>query len=199
MSDDTLESRALAELRGALTESSVGHQANALRHLELATAASTGTDAYAEHRALAFVHQWCFLIEQPPTDPAPLQELIGTPVSLRLSDGRELTTFAEISAWHDATAHAMDVTSHTIIGWKLSQPVSGRYDLAIDFAWQGISPTGQPMTARTHHEWSLNEDGTRLPRLASFVSSLLQPFAPATATDALADLCSCQGAAIDAP
>ncbi|MGA5818027.1 hypothetical protein ACPC54_09230 [Kitasatospora sp. NPDC094028] len=202
MSDDALEVRALAELRAVLTESSTGHEAAALRHLELAGA--PGTDAYARHRALAFVHQWCLLIERP-SDQSLLRELIGTPVSLRLSDGRELTGFEEIAVWHDATAHATDVTSHTITGWKLSQPEAeraeraerGRYDLAIDFAWQGISPTGQPMTARTHHAWSLTEDGTRFPRLHSFVPNVLQPFAPATAVDALADLQACQAAASD--
>ncbi|KJS61836.1 hypothetical protein [Streptomyces rubellomurinus] len=100
----------------------------------------------------------------------------------------------ESGAWHDATARAMDVTSHTITGWKLSRPVADRYDLAIDFAWQGINPTGRPMTARTHHAWSLTEDGTGFPRLRSFVSTVLRPFAPATAAEALADLRSCRAA-----
>ncbi|HTJ72743.1 MAG TPA: hypothetical protein VL551_34710 [Actinospica sp.] len=182
----TTEAEALAELHGALIASTAGHAAAARRHLELAGA--PGGAGYAEHRALAFVHQWCFLIEEPPTDPALLRELIGDPVSMRMSDGRVLTEYAEIATWHDATANAVETTTHTLVEWKLTRPEPGRYDVALDFAWQGITAARQPMTARTHHEWTLTDADEHFPRLASFVVTAVRPFAPATAVDALADL-----------
>lgn len=70
---------------------------------------------------------------------------------------------------------------------------AGRYLVEIDFAWQGVSPQGQAMTARTHHEWTHADADERFPRLASFAVSLVQPFAPATAQDALTDLRSVSG------
>lgn len=180
------ESEALDELRSFLTASSRGHEADALQHLEFAGA--PGSAEYADHRALAFVHQWCFLIEQPQDDASALRELIGEPISMRLPDGRELTEFAEIAAWHDATSHAVAVTTHTITDFKLVQPEAGRYDVALDFAWQGITSEDQAMTARTHHEWTLTDADERFPRLAAFAVHVVQPFAPATAVDALNDL-----------
>jgi hypothetical protein len=187
MPDSDAETEALAELRSSLIASTAGHAADALQHLEFAGA--PGDAEYAEHRALAFVHQWCLLIEQPPEDDAELRELIGDPVSMRLSDGCKLTDFAEIASWHDGTSHAMSVATHTITGFKLIEIETGRHDVAIDFAWQGITPDDQPMTARTHHEWTLTDaEDDRFPRLASFAVTIVQPFAPATAVDALADL-----------
>jgi hypothetical protein len=180
------ETQALDEMRGALIASSTGHEAEALRLLELAGA--PGDAEYAEHRALAFVYQWCFLIEQPPSDPAALRELIGEPVKMRLSEGGELTTFDEIARWHDATSHAVAVTTHTLVGFELSQPTAGRYDVTVDFAWQGITSADQAMRARTHHEWTLADADERFPRLTSFVVTAVEPFAPVTAVAALEDL-----------
>ena len=185
------ETEALAELRSFLTASSRGHEADALQHLEFAGA--PGSADYAEQRALAFVHQWCLLIEQPPEGTAELRELIGEPVSMRVADGRELTDFAEIAAWHDVTSHAVAVTTHTITDFKLVQPEAGRYDVAVDFAWQGITSEDQAMTARTHHEWRLTDADERFPRLTAFAVQVTQPFAPTTAEDALADLRSVAG------
>ncbi|QHA03630.1 hypothetical protein GQF42_10445 [Streptomyces broussonetiae] len=82
--------------------SGAGHETGVRERLERAEAPGT------EHRALAFVHQWCFPIEQPPAESAPLRRLVGDPVGLRPADGRELTDFDEIAPWHDATADVMD-------------------------------------------------------------------------------------------
>jgi hypothetical protein len=71
------------------------------------------------------------------------------------------------------------------------QTEAGRYDVALDFAWQGITSEDQAMTARTHHEWTLTDAADeRFPRLAAFAVHVVQPFAPATAVDALEDLLS---------
>ena len=195
MPEPASEAEALAELRSALIASSVEHGAIALRHLELAGA--PGSAAHAEHRALAFVYQWCFLLERPTDDVAAVREIVSDPISIRLPDGRELTEFEQVAAWHEATSHAVAVTTHTVVDFKLAEPEAGCYDVTLDFVWQGITSEDQAMTARTHHEWTLTDAGERFPRLASFVVSAVRPFAPSTAVDALADLRSVATTAAD--
>jgi hypothetical protein len=58
----------------------------------------------------------------------------------------------------------------------------------MDFDWEGVSVAGQPMTARTHHDWTLTETGERFLRLNRFHVTAIEPFTPVSAEEALAHL-----------
>lgn len=140
-----------------------------------------------EHRVLAFVYAWVHLIEPPAKDSARILELVTDDAVLHLSDGSAAETPEQIAQWYTRTAGAVEASAHRVEHLEASRAADGTLRAAIDFAWQGIAAGDQAMTARTHHEWTLVDDGGPLPRLREFRVTAVEPFAPATAEDALAD------------
>lgn len=144
--------------------------------------------ARLEHRVLAFAYAWLYLIEPPAQDPDRILALIDTDnVAMHLSDGSTITTPDEIRAWYAKTAGAVQASSHRITTLAVAPGPDNTVLAAIEFAWQGVAPGDQPMTARTHHDWVLVDLGEPQLRLREFTVSAVRPFAPATAEDALAD------------
>jgi hypothetical protein len=143
-------------------------------------------DAYAENRVLAFVHYWCSLLEQVAENAEPLRELLADDLAMTLPDGRVLHTFDEVSAWYAGAGALVDISVHHLVDPVITPGADGIHRFTTDFAWVGISRTGQPMTARTRHEWTLVETGERYLRLRSFAVTALDPFTPVTAERALA-------------
>ncbi|MFF3460673.1 hypothetical protein ACFYXH_41695 [Streptomyces sp. NPDC002730] len=137
------------------------------------------------NRARAFVHYWLSLLEQPATDAEPLRELLADDVSMHLSDGRTLSAFGEIAAWYTTTVNQVDISTHRISDFKITAEPGGDYHLTMDFAWQGVTRAGQPMTARTHHQWTLQETGEWYLRLLDFKVTTIEPFTETTAEQAL--------------
>lgn len=144
------------------------------------------TGASNENRVRAFLHHWLSLLEQPAPDAEPLRELIADDLEMTLSDGRVLHTFDEAASWYAGARDLVDISIHRIVDLVVT-PGSGvgSYDLAMDFAWQGIAKTGQPMTARTRHRCTLTDTGERFLRLSRFAVTALEPFPPVTADEAL--------------
>jgi hypothetical protein len=105
---------------------------------------------------------------------------------MTLPDGRVLHTFDEVAAWYAGARDLVGTSSHRLVDPVITPGPDGSYRLAVDFAWEGIANTGQPMTARTRHDWTLVETGEHYLRLRSFAVTALEPFTPVTAEEALA-------------
>ncbi|MGF1426174.1 hypothetical protein [Kitasatospora sp. LaBMicrA B282] len=144
------------------------------------------TDALTENRVLAFVHYWCSLLEQPQDNAEVLRELLHPELAMTLPDGRVLHTFDEVAAWYAQAGELVEVSTHHLIDPQVTPGKDGDHRLTVEFAWEGITRTGQPMTARTRHDWTLTDTGERYPRLKRFHVTTLEPFTPATAEQALA-------------
>ncbi|WP_369362492.1 hypothetical protein AB5L52_02605 [Streptomyces sp. CG4] len=142
--------------------------------------------AYAENRVLAFVHYWLSLLERPGADAEPLRELLDADVTMTLTDGHVLHTFDQIAAWYTDTSGLVDFSTHHLANLATTLQTDDTHDLSVEFAWEGITREGQPMTARTRHQWTLAETGQRYLRLRHFAVTTLDPFTPATAQEALA-------------
>ncbi len=145
-------------------------------------------EAYAENRVMAFVHYWLSLLEQPAENAEPLRPLIGDDLEMTLSDGRVVRTFDEVAAWYAATGGQVRISTHHIEDLNIAEGPDGRHRVTMDFAWEGIHVSGQPMTARTRHDWTLVETGERYLRLSRFAVTALEPFTPVSAEEALAHL-----------
>ncbi|MEU9118492.1 nuclear transport factor 2 family protein [Streptomyces sp. NPDC048506] len=144
------------------------------------------TDALAENRVLAFVHYWCSLLEQPAASAEALRELLHPELAMALPDSRVLHTFDEVAAWYAQAGELVDVSTHHLIDPVITPGEDGDHRITVDFAWEGITRTGQPMTARTRHDWTLTDTGERYLRLKRFHVTALEPFTPVTAEEALA-------------
>jgi hypothetical protein len=143
-------------------------------------------EAYSENRVRAFVHYWLSLLEQPAATAEPLRELIADDLAMTLSDGRILHTFDEVGDWYADTGGQVEVSTHHIQDLELTTESDGRHRVTMDFRWEGIHRSGQPMTARTRHDWTLTDTGERYLRLNRFAVTALDPFTPVTAEEALA-------------
>ncbi|MET8627886.1 hypothetical protein ABZW30_29795 [Kitasatospora sp. NPDC004669] len=144
------------------------------------------TDALAENRVLAFVHYWLSLLEQPADNPEALRELLHPELAMTLPDGRVLHTFDEVAAWYAQAGELVGLSTHHLIDPVITPGEDGDHRITVDFAWEGITRTGQPMTARTRHAWTLTDTGERYLRLKRFHVTVLEPFTPVTAEEALA-------------
>jgi len=142
-------------------------------------------ETYTEHRVLAFLHYWLSLLEQP-ADAEPLRELLDADLAMTLSDGRILHTFDDVAAWYAGAGELVDMSTHHVIDRTITPGTDNSHDLAVNFAWEGITREGQPMTARTRHHWTLAETGERYLHLRRFAVTILDPFTPVTAQQALA-------------
>jgi hypothetical protein len=143
-------------------------------------------ETYTEHRVLAFLHYWLSLLEQPAADAEPLRELLDAELAMILSDGRILRTFDDVAAWYAGAGELVAMSTHHVIDRTITPGTDNSHDLAVSFAWEGITREGQPMTARTRHHWALAETGERYLRLRRFAVTILDPFTPVTAQQALA-------------
>ncbi|QIS15461.1 hypothetical protein [Nocardia arthritidis] len=141
-----------------------------------------------EHRVRAFIYTWLWLIEPPVKDARLVLDLLDEHIAMRLSDGRTITTRADITAWYEQTAGAVSASSHRITALHVRAGDAGTVYASIDFAWQGIGPGDQAMTARTHHEWTLVDTGGPLMKLRDFAVTALKPFAPSSIDAALAEV-----------
>ncbi|MFJ9968799.1 hypothetical protein [Streptomyces avermitilis] len=142
-------------------------------------------EAYGENRVLSFVHYWLSLLEQPADTAEPLRELIADDLAMTLSDGRVLHTFDEVAAWYADTGKLVDISTHHISDLTITPGPGHSYRVTMDFDWEGINRSGQPMTARTRHDWTLTDTDGRYLRLSRFAVTTLNAFTPVTATEAL--------------
>ncbi|MDP5225700.1 MULTISPECIES: PadR family transcriptional regulator [Arthrobacter] len=179
------------ELRQALLRAASAHIPLVSAHLMIADAIppdSMRRSARLAHRAEAFAHQWCALLESPGMDPACVVELIDAETTLSSSDGRRISGVEDICAWFAATATAVAQAAHSITAFHAEERDPGRVHVTLEFAWQGLAEAGQAMRARTRHEWTLQEGPGRLPVLRRFRVEILEPFAPASVEQVLASL-----------
>ncbi|WP_316759400.1 hypothetical protein [Streptomyces herbicida] len=112
---------------------------------------------------------------------------------MTLSDGRVLHTFDEVAAWHAQAGELVDLSTHHLIEPVITHGEDGGHRITVNFTWEGITRTGQPMTARTRHDWTLTDTGERYLRLKHFHVAVLDPFTPVTAEEALAHHDAAQG------
>jgi hypothetical protein len=143
-------------------------------------------EGHGENRVRAFLHYWLSLLETPAETAEPLRELIADDLAMTLSDGRVIHTFDEVSQWYAGAGEFVTVSVHHIKDLVVTVEPDGTYRITMDFSWQGIHRSGQPMVARTRHDWTLTETGERYPRLSRFAVTALEPFSPVTAEEALA-------------
>ncbi|EST36571.1 hypothetical protein [Streptomyces roseochromogenus] len=103
-----------------------------------------------------------------------------------LPDGRVLHAFDEVAAQHAQTGERVDLSTHHLIDLVITPGEDGDHRITVDFAREGITRTGQPMTALTRHDWTLTDTGERYLHLKRFHTTALEPFTPVTAEEALA-------------
>ncbi len=139
-------------------------------------------EAYAHNRVEAFVHRWVSLMEG--TDPEPMHELLAPVFEIQTSSA-SIRDWPGFVGWFQGLASQVRKTAHQLDELSVAQR-GNAYDVSLEFAWHGMAKSGQPMIARTHHDWTLVETWERYPRLSSFRVRAVKPFTPVSTAEALA-------------
>ncbi len=136
------------------------------------------SDAYPENRLKSLIHQWLYLIEDPARRLEPFKELLADEYVLHFST-TEIKDFAGFEAWFRGPASSVSASTHVISDFSYKKLEKNQYSLSVTFDWQGILPSGHEMTAKTQHEWLVEDDPTeRFARIREVKVKVLKPFAP---------------------
>lgn len=151
-------------------------------HIEI-TQNSDGTQKefeprYTQNRSLSLVHYWLALIEDPSRNAEPVQEILTDDFSLNFSSGA-ITDFNGFRKWLAGPGSQVTASSHKISNFSHKVLQENRYEIGMDFDWNGILPDGTELTAKTRHVWKVVDDRTeRFARIHTVDVEILEPFAP---------------------
>ena len=138
----------------------------------------TFKDSYPRLRSLALMHYYLFLIEKLQENAADFQEILAEDFQLNLSPTTVLTSIPQLGAWLKNVAQKITVTSHYPKHVEVKALSLNKYELKVDFDWEGWTITKQKMTAKTRHTWSIiDKKNERFAKIQSIEVEQLVPFA----------------------
>ena len=135
-------------------------------------------DAYAENRMRSLAHYWLALIEDPSRDPEPVREILADDFTLNFSSGA-ITDFDGFKAWLAGPGSAVQASTHRIGDFTVTESGGNAYRVQMTLDWQGLSPDGADLVARTRHDWQVVDDpAERFARIKAVDVEVLLPFQP---------------------
>ena len=138
----------------------------------------TFEDAYAENRMRSLVHYWLALIEDPARNPEPVREILADGFSLNFSSGA-ITDFDGFKDWLAGPGSQIAASTHVISDFSVTEKDGGTYQVSMSFGWEGITPDGTELVAKTQHIWIVENDVTdRFARIKTVDVEVLEPFRP---------------------
>ncbi len=150
--------------------------------IEQVSASDTKTfaDAYPENRLKSLTHYWLALVEDPKRRLEPFQEILAKDFKLDFSSGA-ITDFAGFEKWFRGPGSAVAASTHQMSNFSYQRTGDNRFNVKVDFDWQGILPDGREMVAKTRHSWTVEDNATeRFARIKTAQVEVLKPFTPRT-------------------
>lgn len=137
----------------------------------------TFKDTYPRLRSLAVMHYYLFLIEQLQENATEFQEILTDDFQLNLSPTTVINSIKDLGTWLKGLTQKIAITSHhpnNIIVTSLSL---NKYELKVDFDWEGSTVTQQKMMAKTRHTWVIiDKKNERFAKVQSINVAQLIPF-----------------------
>jgi hypothetical protein len=131
------------------------------------------TSAYEENRLKSLLHYWLALIEDPVRNLDPFREILADGFLLNFTSGK-ITNFKDFEKWFRGPASAVAASTHVMSGFKNDDLVA-----TFDFDWNGITPDGKDLTAKTRHTWTVTDDPKRrFAQIKQMDVEVIEPFAP---------------------
>ncbi|MFK7984318.1 MAG: hypothetical protein AB8G86_30370 [Saprospiraceae bacterium] len=111
------------------------------------------TDSYPRLRALALMHYYLFLIERLQENAVDFQEILIDGFQLKFSPTTIINSIETLNSWLKKVRQKVAITSHYPKNVSVKTLALDRYELTVDFDWEGWTITNQKMTAQTRHTW----------------------------------------------
>lgn len=131
------------------------------------------------NRIKAVAHQWMSIAEEPSQRTADARALFADEFQINFSSG-PITTDEDLREWLLGPASSVDAARHILSDTSITPVTQDRYRLDFTTDWDGLTKTGERMTAKTAHIWYLIDRGPgKLPSVETIDVEILAPFAPA--------------------
>lgn len=138
----------------------------------------TFKDTYPRFRSLALMHYYLFLIEKSQENATEFQEILTEEFQLNLSPTTVVTSIPDLGAWLKSVAQKVTITNHYPKQIEVTALSLNKYELKVDFDWEGWTTTKQKMTAKTRHTWIIiDKKNERFAKIQSITVEQLVPFA----------------------
>ena len=111
------------------------------------------TDSYPKLRSLALMHYYLFLIERLKENAVDFQEILMDEFQLKFSPTTIISSIEDLNTWLKKVSKKVAITSHYPKNVVVKTLALDKYELSVDFDWEGWTTTNQKMTAQTRHTW----------------------------------------------
>ena len=133
--------------------------------------------AYAENRAKSFMHYWLYLMETSQVNKDKFKELLAENFELHMTSSGKIDSMEDFNKWINTVASKVKESAHYIENFKVLENEDGTLSVSVDFNFEGISVEDKPITAKTHHEWLLeNNLDERFARMKKMKVTAIEPF-----------------------
>lgn len=151
---------------------------------EVEESGSTGPqEASVQHlasRILSLKHRWHALVESPDKFPERFREITADHFVMDWGSG-SVCGYAELAPWVHRSGKLFAAARHEMTAFDWRSASVGQYQAQFRFDWFGLDRDGQPMVARSEHEWQIIDNpAERYPRIAAMSVNLTEPFRAAT-------------------
>lgn len=163
------EARAITpdDIRG----SAALHAEKAVTLLERAPYRGDGREA----RQRALVHRWMELVERPDRNAQSFQDILSDDFYLGFSSG-PIDTLEDFDAWLKGPGSSVAATAHQIVSFASEPLGNDRHALNFVLDWNGLTPDGGRMQAKTNHSWTVRDNGNGYPVIERVEVEALESF-----------------------
>lgn len=112
-------------------------------------------ESYPTLRSLALMHYYLFLLEQLNHNSNKIQEILADNFQLNLSEKIIINSIDALDNWLKSMPQQITSISHYPKNTIVNILAIDKYELNVDFDWEGWTKTGQKITAKTHHNWTI--------------------------------------------
>ncbi|GEM_PF-5308054 len=137
----------------------------------------TFKDAYPRLRSLALMHYYLFLIEKLQENATDFQEILTADFQLNLSPTTAISSITHLGTWLKNVAQKIAISSHYSKEVEVTTLSLNKYELKVDFDWEGWTVSNQKVTAQTRHTWVIiDKKNERFAKIQSIDVKTLCPF-----------------------
>lgn len=130
-----------------------------------------------ESRARALVHHYVAVIEGEGQTADSIETLLAPDFLINFTSG-PIDTLEGFEAWLKGPAASVSAARHVLHDVTVTPLDATRHRLSMVMTWDGLLPTGGRMTAKTQHDWIIQDTGNAM-RIERIDVAIVEPFAPA--------------------
>jgi hypothetical protein len=128
-------------------------------------------------RLLTLVHRWLELVENPDRKSKPFKAIIADDIYFDFSSGA-IENFEGLEAWLKGPASSVAYSKHDLSEFSFETMGENQYTIYVTMDWEGLLPSGEHMTAKTRHMWTVEDTPSEtFARIKTIDVEVLKPFA----------------------